>query len=363
MAALPYTEFSDWLQTVSGRPGYDELGSWTGLARARASLPEARSIVVAAWDYSKTPVPPLLGKVARLYLTFSDPPDPATHPGCRFLLEAFDRLGWKATAKVPRREAAVAAGMLVQRRNCLGYLPRGHSFVTLFAWAVDAEVEPARAVRHEDAERETIEPLSGFRYPPARQDPCGRCRECIDACPTGALVSPFVLDPRRCIDRNTWRAGEGIPRELRPRLRSWIYGCDACQEACPHNHRAGAVVETGDGTGIVSATDSEGVLERLAVVDEEAFRKTWSRLFVFNSNRNDIRRNAIVALANVGAPRAEGVLCEVLKDEDPIIRGHAAWALGRIGTPGARRALERAGRREADDSVRGEIALAAAGGS
>jgi len=122
LGAFPFTEFSAWLETLSGRPGYEEFPSWRGLANAGESLPTARSIVVAAWDYSRIPVPPLTGKVARLYLTFSDPPDLASHPGARHLLEVFDRLGWKATTKVPRREAAVAAGLLVQRKNCLGYL-------------------------------------------------------------------------------------------------------------------------------------------------------------------------------------------------------------------------------------------------
>lgn len=363
LAAFPFTEFSAWLETLSGRPGYEEFPSWRGLANARESLPTARSVVVAAWDYSKIPVLPLTGKVARLYLTFSDPPDPASHPGGRRLLEAFARLGWKATTKVPRREAAVAAGLLVQRRNCLGYLPRGHSFVSLFAWAVDAEVEPARAVRGGDADGDSVEQLSGFTYPPARQDPCGGCRKCLDACPTGALASPFVLDPRRCIDRNTWRIGEGIPRELRPKLGSWIYGCDVCQQACPHNHGAGPVVGTRDDAdtdvraGVGPGADPERVLEYLATVDEESFRKSWSRLFVYNPNRNDVRRNAIVALGNVGGTRAEPTLLGLLSDEDPVIRGHAAWALGRLGTASARRALERACQRETDSLARREIRL------
>lgn len=367
LGAFPFTEFSAWLETLSGRPGYEEFPSWRGLANARESLPTARSIVVAAWDYSRIPVPPLTGKVARLYLTFSDPPELASHPGARHLLEVFDRLGWKATTKVPRREAAVAAGLLVQRRNCLGYLPWGHSFVSLFAWAVDAEVKPLRAMRGGDADSDSVEPLSGFAYPPARRDPCGRCRQCLDACPTGALAGPFVLDPRRCVDRNTWRIGEGIPRELRPKLGSWIYGCDVCQQACPHNHRAGAIVGArddadtdagaGGGAGVGGGADTERVLESLATVDEESFRERWSRLFVYNPNRNDVRRNAIVALGNVGGPQAEPTLLEVLSDEDPVIRGHAAWALGRLGTGAARRALEKAGQRETDSLVRREITL------
>ncbi|MEW6046777.1 MAG: 4Fe-4S double cluster binding domain-containing protein [Bacillota bacterium] len=84
----------------------------------------------------------------------------------------------------------------------------------------------------------SAEPLPRSDYPPARRDPCGNCRLCIDNCPTGALVGPFVLDPTRCIDRNTWRAGEWLPRRVGSKLGTRVYGCDACQEVCPFNKRA-----------------------------------------------------------------------------------------------------------------------------
>jgi len=353
-AAIPCIEFSAWREAVLGRPGYEEFPALASQADPRASLPEARSIVVAIWDYSGIPLPrSALGKIARLYLSYSDPPDQGGHPAGQRLEALFDELGWKFTATVPRREAAVAAGLLVQRRNCLGYLPGGHSLVSVFAWAVDAEIEPGRLVLEDGQPERPTEPLTRFDYPPARQDPCGNCRLCIDNCPTGALVGPFVLDPTRCIDRNTWRADEWLPRWTRARLGTRVYGCDVCQEVCPFNKRALTKAPT--------QSEAEGArldLARLASSDDEEYMAAWAGYFVYNPNRNDIRRNAIVALGNLGDPAAEPMLSQLLSDEAPILRGHAAWALSRIHTPTARRLLEDALAKEADEEVRQEIALA-----
>lgn len=356
LAAIPYTEFSAWNNAMRSRPGYEEITSLPPLADPRLTLPGARSVVIAALDYSRTPVPPSVrGKVARLYLSHSDPPEFGQHPAARRLNETFARLGWQSSTKVPRREAAVAAGLVVQRRNCLGYLPNGHSFISLFGWAVDAEIEPGRLLCGDAVTGCSIEPLNEFSYPPARTDPCGRCRICIDACPTEALVSPFVLDPRRCVDRNTWREGEWLPRELRSKLGSWIYGCDTCQEVCPRNQRALTSVSASSGQETADFS-----LARLALVGDEEYRAIWEKLFVYNPNRNDIRRNVMVALGNLGDPALEPVLQEGLGDADPVIRGHAAWSLGRIGTRTARTALEAALTLENDPSVCEEIRLALA---
>lgn len=353
LAAIPCTEFSSWGASVRSRTGYGEFPSLPSLTDPTTSLPGARTIVVALWDYSRAVVPPSArSRVARLYLSESDPPDQGTHGGGRCLVEAFARLGWRWSGKVPRREAAVAAGLVVQRRNCLGYLPHGHSFLSLFAWAVDAEIQPGRLVNHDRAPAGLGEPLVGFSYPPARVDPCGRCRLCIDACPTGALASPFVLDPRRCIDRNTWRAGEWLPRELRSKMGTWIYGCDVCQEVCPRNR---AVAEPAHAPGDQALLNF--ALEHLAMVADQEYRAVWHRYFVYNPSKNDIRRNAIVALGNLGDPAAEPILREALGDGDPMVRGHAAWALARMATRTARRTLQAALARETDPAVRDEIEL------
>ncbi len=365
MAVVPYTAFTAWGDNVRKRPGYDSFKSLPGNEDARTSLPEAKSIVMGVWDYSAVPVPPSYrGRVARLYLSRSDLPDYGGQPATQVMEGFFGHLGWRFTRRVPRRETAVAAGLLVQRRNCLGFLPGGHSFVALFAWAVEAELKPWRAWFDGGAAGAgpaVGEPLD-FVYPPERRDPCGDCRLCLDACPTGALVAPFTVDPRRCIDRNNSLSGEAVPRDIRSRLGGWVYGCDACQEACPHNRR---VVRAGSGGGDPAAA-TEGFtwpdlsLEGLSAVTAEEYEAVWSSLFVFNSDRDDLRRNAIIALGNLGDRAAEPSLRAALADPGPIIRGHAAWALGRLATPSAREALRTALAIEADATAREEMTLALA---
>jgi len=352
-AAMPAVEFSDWRQVVLSRPGYEDFPSLPSRADPRASLAGARSVIVAVWDYSTIPTPRSgRGKVARLYLSRSDPPEQGDHPAGRLMEQFFKSRGWKFTAALPRREAAVAAGLVQQRRNCLGYLPAGHSFVSLFAWAVDAEIEPGRLLR-QDTGAVRATPLTGFVYPGARHDPCGGCRLCIDRCPTGALASPYVLDPCRCIDRNTWRAGESLPRSLRSDLGTRIYGCDVCQEVCPFNRR---VLSAAPASAPPGEPDFD--LARLATVGDEEYHAVWAKYFVYNPDRNDIRRNAVVAIGNAADPTSLPLLGNLLSDEVPVVRGHAAWALGRFATPAAKQALEAALARESEPAVREEIAAA-----
>ena len=207
--------FSRWREAVESRPGYPEhyahLPPW---ADPRAVLPGARSVICAYLGYHNTPVPePFHGRIARLYQGQTEE-GPRYHPASVAVTEWLRSMGTAVSRTGPRRPAAVRAGVAVQRRNCLAFSPRRGSWISLHLWVVDVDLEPD----------EPLPPVS-----------CGKCRLCLDACPTGALVEPYVLDPTRCIDHLTGSPGKWIPRELRPRAGSWVYGCDACQEACPHN--------------------------------------------------------------------------------------------------------------------------------
>ncbi|MDA8216000.1 MAG: HEAT repeat domain-containing protein [Dehalococcoidales bacterium] len=352
LATMPCVPFSDWLGVVRTREGYTDFLSLPSLADARETLPEARTIVVAVWDYlGHAPAVVGPGRVARLYLSESDPSDPETHPAARRMAETFARLGWRTSTKAPRREAAVAAGLLEQRRNCLGYLPGGHSFVALFTWVVDQTLAHER-VTFGDISGATIETVREFAYPPGRRDPCGRCQACLEACPTQALVRPFVLDPRRCIDRNTWRVGQWLPRELRPKMGTWLYGCDVCQEVCPHNQKALKAAAS------KARGKAEFALDRLAAIDDRQYRDVWQRFFVFNEDPADLRRNVMVAIGNLGDTSLLPSLLAGSKDGAPVVRGHAAWALGRFKASRARKALKSALAGETDAAVRAEILAA-----
>ncbi|MCS7173246.1 MAG: tRNA epoxyqueuosine(34) reductase QueG [Armatimonadetes bacterium] len=187
--------------------------------------------------------------------------------------------------------------------------------------------------------------------PPA-QGSCGACRICLDRCPTGAIVAPYVVDARRCISYLTIEHRGWIPRELRPLLGTWVFGCDICQEVCPHN----VLVKTGLHAEFAPRRDvAYPDLIELLHLDEETYLERFRGSALRRAKRQGLRRNAAVALGNLRDPRAVPALVEALRDADPIVRGHAAWALGRIRGPEAEAALRARLEVEEDPAVREEL--------
>lgn len=184
---------------------------------------------------------------------------------------------------------------------------------------------------------------------------CGSCCRCIDACPTGALVSPYCLDARLCISYLTIELRGPIPRPLRPLMGNRIFGCDICQEVCPWNRFASRTTEEGfEGR---EETRTPHLLSLVAISAKE-FRLRFQYSPIRRATRDGFVRNVAVALGNTGSPEAVPALAEALRDPSPLVRGHAAWGLGRIATEHASRVLKSAHRAEKDPSVREEIASA-----
>jgi epoxyqueuosine reductase len=184
---------------------------------------------------------------------------------------------------------------------------------------------------------------------------CGRCDACIRVCPTGALVAPGVLDNRRCISFWTIEHRGVIPAEVRPLIGDWVFGCDLCQEICPINvygHRAEP--DPVALTAFQSVVEPRPLLEDLLRLDEDAFRLRFRQSAVWRTRRAGLLRNACVALGNTGDRGSVPALAGALQDYEPLIRGHAAWALGRIGGSAVRRHLEVAISGEPDPWVRDE---------
>lgn len=181
---------------------------------------------------------------------------------------------------------------------------------------------------------------------------CGSCVRCIDVCPTGAIVAPYVLDNRLCISYLTIENRGAIPRELRPLVGDWVFGCDLCQDVCPVNFKAAPSGEEAFRAVRFDLLDLAGMLE----LTEEAFRERFRNSPIKRATRTGLQRNVCVALGNTGDAASVAPLAKALKGGDPLVRGHAAWALGRIGGEEAVRALEEAARVEADADVRDEIA-------
>ena len=192
--------------------------------------------------------------------------------------------------------------------------------------------------------------VSGEPY----REHCGTCRQCLDLCPTGALAEGYVIEPRVCISYLTIEHRGPIPIALRPKLGNWIFGCDICQEVCPWNVSAGAAVDDA----------VMPFLPALMTLDDEGFRRRFGKSAVARTRRRGLLRNAAVVLSNTGNRDAVPVLANSLQGEiEPLVRSHAAWALGQLGGTGARAVLEGRRKAESDPEVRSEIeaALAAAG--
>jgi epoxyqueuosine reductase len=185
---------------------------------------------------------------------------------------------------------------------------------------------------------------------------CGACTRCLPACPTGALIAPGVLDSDRCISYLTIEHKGPIPRDLRPLIGNWIFGCDLCQEVCPVNrHRTPPNhpefvprPEVGSSPDLIPLLD----------LTEAEFRERFRGSPIRRAKWAGLRRNVCVALGNSGDPAAVPALVRVLGEDPALVRGHAAWALGRLGGAEAVAALTARAAVEPDPWVQEEIALA-----
>ena len=202
------------------------------------------------------------------------------------------------------REAAVRSGVAFYGKNTLAITRRFGSWVVLGTLVTDMEVEST----------------------PALDADCGSCRLCIDACPTGALDEPGVLDSTKCLSYWT-QAPAPIPDAYRSELGDSVYGCDICQEVCPWNRgvekRRDGLVPAPDATPVVSL---RGWLER----DGEELAAELDRLYVPRNDARWLRRNALVAAGNVGDTEVVPLVERHAQGDDPVLRDAAAWALGRL---------------------------------
>ena len=183
-------------------------------------------------------------------------------------------------------------------------------------------------------------------------DLCGSCTQCLEACPTGALPQPYRLDAGRCISYWTIEHRGVVPPEIRPLLEDWVFGCDVCQEVCPVN--VAPSLATDDSFRLRSRRRRLD-LTALLGLDRRAYVELFRGSPTKRAKLEGLKRNAAIAMGNRGEGRYVTALAAALADEDPGVRSHAAWALGRIGGREARRRLEERLEAEADEDVRGEL--------
>jgi epoxyqueuosine reductase len=189
---------------------------------------------------------------------------------------------------------------------------------------------------------------------------CGRCTICLDRCPTGAIVAPYTVDAPRCLSFQTIEQRGAIPREIRPLLGEWVFGCDVCQEVCPYTKAAVTV----DDPEVMPRTleNAYPALSWLLTMSEEEFRETYRATPVLRAKRRGLARNAAVALGNIGAERdIPSLERAALEHDEPLVRGHAVWGLAHLSGVTAKPVIERVLRRDEDGFVRGECVAALEG--
>lgn len=321
--------------------------------RPQELLPGAQSIIALAASYlGQREAPPMVpgkprGRVAR-YAWGRDYHD-VLKELARELVERVESIaGRPVRARVfvdssPLAERAVAqrAGLGWFGKNTMLLLPGAGSWAFLCEVILDLPLEPDGPVRKS----------------------CGACQRCLDVCPTGALLSPGVLDNSRCISFLTIELKERVPRDLRPLMGSWIFGCDDCQEVCPVNRNALPA-----SIAALRAYDDEAAYPQLLPLlemDDVQFRTRYRGTPLMRAKSWGLQRNACIALGNLRDEAAVPALSAVLlaTERHPVVREHAAWALGQMETPKARVALDLAWSRlsSEDAGLAEELALTLGG--
>ncbi|MBX5477368.1 MAG: tRNA epoxyqueuosine(34) reductase QueG, partial [Clostridia bacterium] len=264
------------------------------------------------------------------------------------------RSWWQAdTGPLAERAFAAATGLGKIGRNGLLIVPGAGTWIFLALVLTDAPLAPSR---------------------PEPFDPCLGCDRCLRACPTGALAEGGAVDTTRCISYATQRRDD-IPEAQRRAMGLWVWGCDVCQDVCPHNGplRVDAVARSGPTA--LSPRLGPGVrpdLASLARLGKGAFRRRWGQSAAAWRGRHVVQRNALVALGNWSRTRARDAGASVrrevwqalrqgLDSGRPDIRRHAAWAVAQWpDAAAARAALEARMREERDPTVQGALRAALA---
>ncbi|MDP7533056.1 MAG: tRNA epoxyqueuosine(34) reductase QueG [SAR202 cluster bacterium] len=333
---------------MDGLPWYTEERVLR-MNRPRELLEGARSVISMAVSYSgdESPAPSsaLTGHIAR-YARGDD-----YHAVIKKRLRAFveqlpDVVGGPVRTRVfvddgPMNDRAAAersgVGWFGKSTNIL--TPSHGSWVFLCQVITDIELDPDQPLKKT----------------------CGACDLCMVECPTDAIVAPYVVDNRKCISYLTIELRGPIPRDLRPSIGTWVFGCDVCQDVCPVNLKTlpGSQPEFAWRSGFAAPE-----LVPLLELDDEAFSEKFRKSPIKRAKRVGLQRNVCVVLGNIGDQAAVPALTTALANGEPLVRQHAAWALGHIGGEKAFRVLRNAMGMELDSGVISEIkqALAEDGG-
>ncbi|MCM3148922.1 tRNA epoxyqueuosine(34) reductase QueG [Bacillus pumilus] len=234
------------------------------------------------------------------------------------------------TGELSDRAVAERAGIGFSAKNCMIITPEFGSYVYLAEMITNVPFEPDEKI----------------------EDQCGTCNKCVDSCPTGALVNPGQLNSQRCISFLTQTKGF-LPDEFRSKIGNRLYGCDTCQIVCPINKGKDFHLHP------EMEPDPEiakPLLKPLLTISNHEFKEKYGHVSGSWRGKKPIQRNAILALAHFKDTSALPVLIDLMhKDPRPVIRGTAAWAIGKIGDEQLLPELEKALERESDEEAKQEI--------
>ena len=240
--------------------------------------------------------------------------------------------GLSDAGPVLEREWALSSGLGFRGKNTLVLDPHGGSWQFLAELLVDVK-------------------LTEWKNKPTKTS-CGSCTSCLDACPTNAFDEPWLLDPRKCISYLTIETKGTIPMELRKGMGEWVFGCDICQEVCPFGDASDDFSKEWGTLPVLH----EWSLEDLLACSQTEFDRAFAGSPMRRPGWVAILRNACIALGNLGRGE-EALSTALLHHAEPVVRAHAAWALGQLGTNSS---LLRAQIDENDPDVREEISAAIA---
>lgn len=230
------------------------------------------------------------------------------------------------TGPLLERAVAVRAGLGWQGKNCSVISPSHGSFLALGEILVDLELTPD-------------DPLL---------EQCGDCRRCLLACPTGALTAPYRVNPNLCLSYLT-QTKSYIPPQYRKLMGNRLYGCDTCQEVCPHNKK-----ELKGSAQVPFAQTVLSVEELLDLSQKQFQQKYGAQAFAWRG-KNILLRNALIALGNHGDPEVIPLLTKALQSPSAMLRAYSAWALGQIGGNRVGDLLKKARQKENDPLVQQEM--------
>lgn len=275
------------------------------------TLPSARALVVAALAYPAAAPDRPVGPQARVARYAADDHYSALRSGLDAIAARLGDDGWSTRVLLDDnalvdRAAAYRAAIGWYGKNANILLPGAGSWFVLGSVLTDAPLPPA------------TQPVV---------DGCGSCTRCIDGCPTKAIVAPGVVDARRCLAWLVQAEGD-FPEEFREALGDRIYGCDDCQEVCPPNRRLARIPPGPESTGAWVS-----LLDLLDATDDELIER-HGRWYIPRRDPRYLRRNALIALGNVGDSSDRGVVRAVERyesGEDEMLRRHAAWAAEQLG--------------------------------